>query len=670
MRRIWTLAGMIGIALPLSAPAARAAGSHDSPKIEVTSLSVVAVTGRAELVIAVDGAVEMQDFSLGSPARVVLDMRGARLGVLPRLYDRVPRGGILNVRIAQYREDVVRVVLDLDVDRKYTVTRGAHEVRISIDGSGAPSFVAWNVGTPKVAVPAVYPVAATPSLVVAHASSGDIAQQQARTAGQKITSRNRLKDVGVPVAGKADEPRITVTYQDADIRDVLAAFAVFSGRTIVVGKGVTGTVSAEIRDQPWDVALRAILQAQGLAAREDQDGIITVDSYDNIAAQQATEPLTTQIIAVNYTHAQSLLETVKSLLSQDCGNRSGVPGPSASGNAPGQCRIRGSVSADSSTNRLVITDVASRIQDIASYIKDLDLRTPQIAIKAKIIFVNRTNIEDLGIAYDLGTSNQFFNKLVQRTDPTTLKPIDTNGDGIPDALGGGTSFNQNLNVVEIGGNALSGIANANQRVIQPALELIFSTAIGKFNLSTFIDALQEVRLADIQAEPSVTTLDNRRAEILSGEETPIRIIDLGTQAQAQGGQQQQPRATVQFKQTGINLAVTPHVTNNRQILMVLHAERSNLQTAASDLGFTFQTQKADNQLLVNDGETAVIGGLTVTQVTSSRSGIPILVDLPLVGRLFGHTTTTEDKRDLLILVTPHIVDDGEKLGPPSGADNR
>ncbi|MDQ6887050.1 MAG: AMIN domain-containing protein [Gemmatimonadota bacterium] len=669
MRRIWTLAGLIAVALSLSAPVARAAGSHESPKIEVTSLSVVAVTGRAELVIAVDGAVDMQDFSLGSPPRVVLDLRGARLGVPPRLYDRVPRGGILNVRIAQYREDVVRIVLDLDIDRKYTVTRGEHEVRISIEGSGTPSFASWNVAGPRLAVASANP-AATASLVVAHASPGEVAPQQPRTAGQKITSRNRLRDVGVAVAGKVDEPRITVTYQDADIRDVLAAFAVFSGRTIVVGKGVTGTVSAEIRDQPWDVALRAILQAQGLAAREDQDGIITVDSYDNIAAQQATEPLTTQIIAVNYTNARSLVETVKSLLSQDCGNRSGASGPSAGGAAAGQCRVRGSVSADSSTNRLVITDVASRIQDIASYIKDLDLRTPQIAIKAKIIFVNRTNIEDLGIAYDLGTSGQFFNKLVQRTDPTTLKPIDTNGDGIPDALGGGTSFNQNLNVVEIGGNALSGIANANQRVVQPALELIFSTAIGKFNLSTFIDALQEVRLADIQAEPSVTTLDNRRAEILSGEETPIRIIDLGTQAQAQGGQQQQPRATVSFKQTGINLAVTPHVTNNRQILMVLHAERSNLQAAASDLGFTFQTQKADNQLLVNDGETAVIGGLTVTQLTSSRSGIPILVDLPLVGRLFGHTTTNEDKRDLLILVTPHIVDDGEKLGPPSGADNR
>jgi type IV pilus assembly protein PilQ len=123
---------------------------------------------------------------------------------------------------------------------------------------------------------------------------------------------------------------------------------------------------------------------------------------------------------------------------------------------------------------------------------------------------------------------------------------------------------------------------------------------------------------------------------------------------------------VNFKETGIILSVTPHITNNRHILMTLHSERSNLQAAASDLGFTFQKQRADNQLLVADGETAVIGGLTVTEVTVSKVGIPILVDLPLIGKLFGQTTTREEKRDLLILVTPHIIDEGESVAPPNG----
>jgi type II secretory pathway component GspD/PulD (secretin) len=217
---------------------------------------------------------------------------------------------------------------------------------------------------------------------------------------------------------------------------------------------------------------------------------------------------------------------------------------------------------------------------------------------------------------------------------------------------------------------LSAIANANARVVNPALKLVFSAALGKFQLTSFLDALQEVRLADLQAEPSIVTLDNRKAEILVGQEIPIRVLDVSTQGQQPGGAQggfNVPRATVQLKEVGIILSVTPHITNNRQILLKLHAENSDAQLASSDVGFIFGKQRADNQLLVGDGETAVIGGLTVTQVTSSKSGIPLLVDLPIIGRLFGVTRTSEQKRDLLILVTPHIIDDGDRAlsGPPA-----
>jgi type IV pilus assembly protein PilQ len=634
MRRVSMLAAAVGFALS-SATVARAADT-DAPRGsgEVISLSVVPMTGRAEVVIAVDGSVDVTDFTLSRPARVVLDLKGARLSIPARLYDKVQRGAITNIRVAQYKEDVVRVVIDLDQSRDYSITRGQEAIRVSIDAQ-AGRFRAWHAtrqgGTPE---PRIEP--ARPSRVA--------------------------RRVPLGAAPVSQQPRITVTYQDADVRDVVAAFAAFSGRTIVVGKEIKGTVTAEVRDQPWDVALRAILQSQGLAAVEDANGIIMVDSFENIAAAQATEPLATQIVPVNYARAGSLVETVNSLLSRDCSTERGTQGARQAGAAA--CVVRGSVVADSATNRLIITDVPSRLGEITGYVQDLDVRTPQVAIKAKIIFVNRTDIEALGVTYDLGSQTQFFNKLVQRTDPSTFEPVDTDGDGINDSFGG-DPFDQNTNIVDIGGNALAAISNANARIVNPALELIFSTAIGKFDLTAFIDALQEVRLADIQAEPSIVTLDNRRAEILVGEETPIRVIDLGTQGQG-GAQGNQPRATVNFKETGIILSVTPHITNNRHILMTLHSERSNLQPAASDLGYTFQKQRADNQLLVADGETAVIGGLTVTEVTVSKVGIPILVDLPLIGKLFGQTTTREEKRDLLILVTPHIIDEGESIGPPGG----
>ena len=203
---------------------------------------------------------------------------------------------------------------------------------------------------------------------------------------------------------------------------------------------MTGTVTAEIRNQPWDVALRAILQGQGLAASEDAvSGIITVDSYANILNRQASEPLQTQLVSINYARAAGLVPTIQQLLQKDCPQ---VPSSgNVTSNARPNCVARGLVAADSTTNTLIITETASRLADVLQYVRSLDVRTPQVGIKAKIIFVNRTNIEDIGLSYDLGTgSDQFFSQLVKRTDPATLKPIDTNGDGVPDALGGGTPF--------------------------------------------------------------------------------------------------------------------------------------------------------------------------------------------------------------------------------------
>src|SRR5204862_5113854 len=255
------------------------------------------------------------------------------------------------------------------------------------------------------------------------------------------------------------------------------------------------------------------------------------------------------------------------------------------------------------------------------------------------------------------TTTKFCNQLVQRPDPRTAQPVDTDLDGVPDALVPTAIFPANQNIVSLGGNSLSALGNASQEVVNPALDLIFSTALGNFDLTTFVQALQRVELADIQAEPTITTLDNRQAEILVGDRVPIRVIDVSAASTGGVAGQNVPRATVQFQQTGINLRVTPHVTNNRQILMEVHAERSNVRPASVDIGFTFQTQQADNQILVGDGETAVIGGLTVTEVTVSKTGIPFLVDLPILGKLFGFTNQQENRRDLLMLITPHIIDD-------------
>jgi type IV pilus assembly protein PilQ len=657
----------------------------------VHSVSVVPSSGKTEVVIGVNSAVDVQDFTLESPARVVIDLKGATLDMSHRSYDRVARGGITNIRYSQFRTNVVRIVIEMDAKHPYEVKRTNAEVRVAVTGGKTADYSSWSslgdkayyaaAAATKSAAPAPAPatVHTTPAPATVHSTPKVVAQvestiPQVDAVDYTATTEPSPAPAAAPAAPgstydkpvalfsqaqQSQQPPITVTFQDTDIRDVIASFAAFSGRTIVVGKDVNGTVTAEIRNQPWDVALRAILSGQGLAASEDFiSGIITVDSYANILNRQASEPLQTQLISINYARAHMLVPTIQQLLQKDCPQ---VPSSNnVVSNARPSCVARGLVAADSTTNTLIITETASRLADVLQYVRSLDVRTPQVGIKAKIIFVNRTNIEDIGLSYDLGTgTDQFFSQLVKRPDPATLKPIDTNGDGVPDALGGGTPFNGDR--ILLGGNALSAIANANARVVNPALSVVFSTALGKFQLTSFLDALQEVRLADLQAEPSIVTLDNRQASIQVGQEIPIRVLDANTANISGGAPNQQPRATVQMKQVGIILTVTPHITNNRQILLLLHAENSDAQLAASDVGFIFGKQSGDTQLLVGDGETAVIGGLTVTQTTQSKSGIPLLVDLPIIGRLFGETRTSDEKRDLLILVTPHIIDDGAPI---------
>jgi type IV pilus assembly protein PilQ len=630
MKRIAALAAwlVVAVAPRAVAGAGAGAGARDG---EVKAVSVQPAAGRVEIVIDVAGTVEVQDFTLADPARLVLDLKGARLAAPAVLYDGQNRGGVKNLRYAQFRPGVVRVVVDLDVLKDYRIERTGDQVRVTI-GTDRTGFAAWSSRSAGPAdAPPVPPARIAQRTAGGEPHGGEAAKVITPEPSGAALSIDQYLAAHARESAQSQAPRITVTWDNADLREVVAGFAAFSGRTIILSKDVKGTVSAEIKNQPWDVAFNAVLESQGLAANVLEGGIIQVIDKRDLARADSTVPVETRLVRVNYARASALVPSVQSILTK-----------------------RGAVVADSTSNALVITEIASRINRVEEFVKGLDIRTPQVSIQAKIIFVDRTDVEELGVKYDLGSQTQFFNRLVQRPDPRTAKPVDTNGDGVPDAFVPQSNFSPDQVIVDLGGNSLSAIANANQEVVNPALNLIFSTAIGNFDLTTFLQALQRLELDDIQAEPTITTLDNRPAEILVGDRVPIRVIDVSAQG---GGTTNVPRATVRFEQTGITLRVTPHVTANRQILMEVHAERSNVRPAPVDIGFTFQTQQADNQILVNDGETAVIGGLTVTEVTETKSGIPFLVDLPIVGKLFGFSSQSENRRDLLILITPHIIDD-------------
>jgi type IV pilus assembly protein PilQ len=627
MKRIIALAAGLVIA---AAPGALAGPGRDGA---IRAVSVLPAARSVEVVIDLEGAAEVQDFTLANPARLVIDFDGARLAAPAVLYDGQNRGGVKNIRYAQFRPGVVRVVIDLDVLKDYQIERRAGQVRVKI-GSERTTFAAWYsqaAAPPAASLSAVAPAPAAPAT-----RGGAAALVTMPTPSDADVSIAEYLAAHAREGEQSQAPRITVTWDNADLREVVAGFAAFSGRTIILSKELKGTVSAEIKNQPWDLAFHAVLESQGLEGKVLEGGIIQVIDKKDLARADSTVPVETRLVRVNYARAGALVPAVKSILTK-----------------------RGDVVADSTTNGLVLTEISSRIARAEEFVKGLDIRTPQVSIQAKIIFVDRTDVEELGLKYDLGSQTQFFNQLVQRPIQSTAAPSNPNINGVPTGTTPTQFYTPSEIVVDLGGNSLSALANANQQVVNPALSLIFSTAVGNFDLTTFLQALQRVDLADLQAEPSITTLDNRAAEILVGDRVPIRVIDVSA---ASTGGANVPRATVNFQQTGINLKVTPHITANRQILMEVHAENSSVKPASVDIGFTFQTQQADNQILVNDGETAVIGGLTVTSVTVSKSGIPFLVDLPILGKLFGFTSETEERRDLLILITPHIIDD---LATPS-----
>jgi type IV pilus assembly protein PilQ len=704
-----------------SAPPAATAITHDAAiRGHVRGLEIAPAPNGTAIVLDVDAAVALNHFTLDNPSRLVVDLGGASLSIRSN-YDGKARGAVRNVRLAQFRADTARLVIDLDAAHQYTVERDGNSVRINIEAT-VSQFARWRTGRGAAAVRAVAtgrlesPVAvpagtAPKGETAAEPAKAEPARSEPATVEAKPEPRHNASDdmltprtpasaASITAARRQQQkPRITVSYDGTSIRDVIAAFATFSGRTIVVGKDVEGTVTADIADKPWDVALQAILQSQGLAATEDASGIISVDSYRNLASNQALEPLVTQIVDINYAKAAVLQNTVQALLARDCtglgtmqtGRETGTPpnqgggGQGGGGQGGGMqqqmggqgCVVRGSVAADSATNKLIITEVPSRLPEIVSRLQQLDIRTPQVAIKAKIVFVNRTGIQDIGLAYDLGTGNrQFFQQLVPRTDPNTLTPVDTDGDGVPDATGGGVPF-QGPARIALGGNAIAGIANANNAIRPNALNLIYSTALGRYQLTAFLNALQTSSLADVQSEPSITILNNRSAEIFVGQEIPIRVIDAGGQG-AQGGGGGGggggqgtpnaatffPRAAVSKEEAGIKLSVTPQITNNKMVLLNIKAENSSAEISQTDVGVIFNRQRAESQVLVADGEAAVIGGLTVTETTRFRSGIPVLMNLPFVGRIFSQNAKNETKRDLLILVTPHILDEG--ITPPPG----
>lgn len=578
---ISVIALLLATFVPAAAPPATTAADR-APDSQITALSVVPAAGRTEIVIRVDGSVAAGDFMMDD-GRLVIDLTGAtQVTAIDRA---INRGGVRRLRVAQHQPRVVRVVVVLERPMEYQVSREDGAVRVSVANPGG-EFEPWTTsfgGATRAAAP---PTRAAPA--PARSAPAQVRQVQERR-----------------------QPPITVTFDNEPVRDVVGMFASAADTTILLGPDVGNrTITATISNLPWDIALRTILEANGMILRTLAGGVLVVDDMSKANERDLSEPPVTQQFPIQFVSADSVQTAVLGVLGEN-----------------------GTVGVNRSSNALIITASPSALQRVREILPQLDVRAPQVDIEAKIAFVDRTTLEALGVSYDLKDSkgNQLTG-LATNIDPRT-----------------GESVEEDL--ILLNGNSIAAIGNARARVQNPTLQLAMTLLLGRHSLVTFLEALQTVSLTDIQAKPMIRTMDHRRANIQVGEDTPIRVVDAGSQS---GSILQAPRATVQFRQTGVILTVTPHITGNQVVLDII-AERSNVGAAPADLGFTFQTQRAETQVIVEDGQTIVIGGLTVTEKTVSRSGIPLLMDLPVIGALFRSDSERENKRDLLIMVTPHIV---------------
>ena len=402
----------------------------------------------------------------------------------------------------------------------------------------------------------------------------------------------------------------TLDVEGADIRTVIRAIAEFSGRNFLVAPTVKGTVRVSLRNVGWQEAMRVILRSNGLDYTEDGT-ILRIDDATKLyteaveretARSKALElvPLETRIVKVNYANAQELQAPIQSALTR-----------------------RGTVQTEKRTNSLIITDVSAVVESAERMARELDSTTPQIEITAKIVDVDVEALRGIGVEWNVGgypgdaDGMEFF-------DGTAPIP--------PHAPSPGDDPDQAI------------VGDHNTPIADPATRIAYGIFKDWGSLEVQLQLLEQNRKANIISNPRITTVDNREAKILVGQKIPLIVQDVAG------------NPVSQLQTIGIQLKVTPHLTDDKKIIMDLHPEVSDLSSQSTvQGGVIINTSEADTRVMVEDGQTAVIGGLIRTNDGVVRRGVPILKDIPLVGMLFRSDNTIRQNRELIIFVTPRLL---------------
>ena len=403
---------------------------------------------------------------------------------------------------------------------------------------------------------------------------------------------------------------ISLNFQDIPVRTVLQIIADYNEFNLITSDTVTGNITLRLDGVPWDQALDIILKVKGLDKRM-QGNILMVAPSDELAAREAKNlqaqqqveelaPLYSEYVQINYAKAAEFSELIKN-------EDTSILSP------------RGSVSVDERTNTLLIRDTAKSIEDIKRMVNILDIPIRQVIIEARMVTVKDNINEELGIRWGVTDTDG------QYASSGSIEGANSAASGLVPAIA------DRLNV--------------NLPVASPAGALAFQVA--RLADGTILDlelsAMEKENKGEIIASPRITTSNQKEAYIEQGVEIPYQ------QAASSGA------TATQFKKAVLSLTVTPHITPDNKIILDLVVTQDTVSDVQSGQAPAIDTQRIGTQVLVNNGETIVLGGIYQQAIISTVSKVPVLGDIPYFGWLFRNTNQFNEKKELLIFVTPRIV---------------
>lgn len=463
---------------------------------------------------------------------------------------------------------------------------------------------------------------------------------------QVVEDPNKLVKGNKP--GYAGE-KLSLNFQNIEVRSVLQVIADFTGLNIITSDTVAGNLTLRLKDVPWDQAMDIIMQNKGLSMRKTGNVILVAPAEEVAAKEKAAlestkaledlEPLRTESFTLRYQKAEDFQNLLNGQAAMQGGAGAGAGG--AGLGMGGQSRIlsmRGSVSADKRTNTLFIQDTPKRLEEIQQILNKVDVAVRQVMIESRLVIADERFAKSLGARFGVESfTTPGRNTLAvggNLTNTSAVERRDAEGEVTQQAGTGGLASNLPSSAAGAGSIAFS----------------LFRLPAGLL-LNLELSALESDSRGKIVSSPRVTTANQQKAKIAQGTEIPY------LEASASGA------ATVSFKEAVLSLDVTPQITPDDKIIMDLEVKKDRVgrvfRVGQAEIP-AIDTQNITTQVLVANGETAVLGGIYEQTENNSVEKVPFFGDLPIIGNAFKRRTKQDDKTELLIFITPKIMD--ESLG--------